>query len=767
MIEYKNGVFRIGSPKIAYLFRVTQHGLLEHLHFGAAVPIEDASALAVKAGTGWGMAVAYDEEDNAACPDTLPLEWSGAYRGDYRESPIELWDENGAVATDFRYAGYEVTDGCVKMNSGLPQAEGGSHTLAVKLRDEALCAELTLYYTDFGAVLTRRVVLKNIGTHQLYIHRLMSLCLDLAGEYDMHTFDGGWIAEARRHRTAVGAARVVNESTTGFSSNRHNPGFLLAEIGASEDFGRVCGFNLVYTGNHYASAQRSFQGLTRVMQGISPAGFRRELRPGETFETPEAVLAFSDGGFNGLSEAMHHFVNDNIIPRAWRYRSRPVLFNNWEGCMFDFDERRLFDLAKRAGKLGAELFVLDDGWFGVRNSDRAGLGDYGANLKKLPGGLARLANRVGELGMEFGLWFEPEAVNPDSDLFRTHPDWAITEPERENLYSRHELLLDLTKPEVRDYIVASVSSVLDSADIRYVKWDMNRQSTANGTKAHDYILGLYEVLRRIFAPRPDILLESCSSGGNRFDLGMLCFSPQIWCSDDTDPVERLAIQGGLSYLYPQSCMGAHVSATPHAQTLRATPLATRGNVSFFGVLGYELDLKELNPVGEQEIKAQITFYKAHRETFQFGVFSRLPAPEGWTGWQTKTGFETAAGFFRGLIPAAPGMVKLRVTGLDYNRRYRVESRPQTLRVGAFGGLIKYISPVRISANGFLLRAADRFYALPDGHEDFVASGAALMAGFAPAPLFAGTGYDKNSHNQGDFGSEIYLISEVTGHDKNR
>lgn len=767
MIEYKNGVFRIGSPKIAYLFRVTQHGLLEHLHFGAAVPIEDASALAVKAGTGWGMAVTYDEEDNAACPDTLPLEWSGAYRGDYRESPIELWDENGAVATDFRYAGYEVTDGCVKMNSGLPQAEGGSHTLAVKLRDEALCAELTLYYTDFGAVLTRRVVLKNIGTHQLYIHRLMSLCLDLAGEYDMHTFDGGWIAEARRHRTAVGAARVVNESTTGFSSNRHNPGFLLAEIGASEDFGRVCGFNLVYTGNHYASAQRSFQGLTRVMQGISPAGFRRELRPGETFETPEAVLAFSDGGFNGLSEAMHHFVNDNIIPRAWRYRSRPVLFNNWEGCMFDFDERRLFDLAKRAGKLGAELFVLDDGWFGVRNSDRAGLGDYGANLKKLPGGLARLANRVGELGMEFGLWFEPEAVNPDSDLFRTHPDWAITEPERENLYSRHELLLDLTKPEVRDYIVASVSSVLDSADIRYVKWDMNRQSTANGTKAHDYILGLYEVLRRIFAPRPDILLESCSSGGNRFDLGMLCFSPQIWCSDDTDPVERLAIQGGLSYLYPQSCMGAHVSATPHAQTLRATPLATRGNVSFFGVLGYELDLKELNPVGEQEIKAQITFYKAHRETFQFGVFSRLPAPEGWTGWQTKTGFETAAGFFRGLIPAAPGMVKLRVTGLDYNRRYRVESRPQTLRVGAFGGLIKYISPVRISANGFLLRAADRFYALPDGHEDFVASGAALMAGFAPAPLFAGTGYDKNSHNQGDFGSEIYLISEVTGHDKNR
>lgn len=767
MIEYKNGVFRIGSPKTAYLFRVTEHGLLEHLHFGASVSAEDAAALAVKPGTGWGMAVTYDEDDNSACPDTLPLEWSGAYRGDYRESPVELWDENGAVPTDFRYAGYEVTNGCIKMTSGLPQAEGGSQTLAVKLRDGALSAELTLYYTDFGAVLTRRAVLKNTGARPLYIHRLMSLCLDLTGEYDMHTFDGGWIAEARRHRTTVGAARVVNESTAGFSSNRHNPGFLLAEKGAGEDSGRVCGFNLVYSGNHYASAQRSFQGLTRVMQGISPAGFRRELRPGEAFETPEAVLAFSDGGFNGLSEAMHRFVNAHIIPRAWRYRPRPVLFNNWEGCMFDFDERRLFDLAKRAGRLGAELFVLDDGWFGARNSDRAGLGDYGANLKKLPGGLARLADRVGELGMEFGLWFEPEAVNPDSDLFRAHPDWAITEPGRENLYSRHELLLDLTKPEVRDYIVSSVSSVLDSADIRYVKWDMNRQSTVNGTKAHDYILGLYDVLRRIFFPRPDILLESCSSGGNRFDLGMLCFSPQIWCSDDTDPVERLAIQGGLSYLYPQSCMGAHVSAAPHAQTLRATPLATRGNVSFFGVLGYELDLKELNPVEEREIRAQIAFYKTHRETFQFGAFSRLRTPEGWTGWQARTDSETAAGFFRGLVPAAPGMVKLRVTGLDENRRYRVISRRQTLRVGAFGTLIKYVSPVRVSAGGFLLRAADRFYALPDGCEDFTASGAALMAGFAPAPLFTGTGYDKNSHNQGDFGSEIYLISEVTGHDKNR
>ena len=767
MIEYKNGVFHISSPEMSYMFRVNAYGLPEQLCFGPPVPMADAGALALKPGTGWGCAVLLREDDGASCQDAMPLEWSGSGSGDYRESPAELETDSGAAGTDFRFAGYEITDGGAPMKCGLPQAEGGGKTLAVTLRDAALGAELTLYYTQFGPALTRRAVLKNTGTGNLYIRRLMSMCVDLAGEYDMHTFSGGWIAEGRRSVTPVGGARAVSESVTGFSSNRANPGFMLAEKGAGEDSGRVYGFNLVYSGNHYASAQRSLQGLTRVMQGLSPVNFRWKLAPGESFETPEAVLAFSDRGFNGMSRVMHDFVNGHIVPRAWRYRARPVLYNDWEGCMFDFDQRRLTELARRAKKLGCELFVLDDGWFGERNDDRAGLGDYEVNRKKLPDGLDGLAAKIGRMGMKFGLWFEPEAVNPDSGLFRAHPDWALTEPGRDGLLSRHELLLDLTKSEVRDYIVSSVSGVLDGADISYVKWDMNRNSCAVGAKAHEYVLGLYDVLRRIFASRPDVLLESCASGGNRFDLGMLCFSPQIWCSDDTDPIERLDIQGGLSYLYPQSCMGAHVSASPHAQTLRRTPLHTRGNVSFFGALGYELDLGDLLPVEEREIKAQIAFYKAHRRTFQFGEFTRLPAPEGWVGWQAAGSGETAAGFFRRLVHAAPGYEKLRFSGLDAGKRYRVESRPVRLRVGDFGSLIKYISPVRISVHGAVLRAADGLYSMPDGGEVFTASGKTLMAGFAPAGRFTGAGYDKNSRNQGDFGSELYLITEERGHDKNR
>ena len=766
MIEEKDGVFYICSGEMSYMFRVTEDGQLEHLHFGPRVRPEDAEALTLRPGAGWGYAVLGREDEPGSCPDTLPLEWSGAGRGDYRESPAELWDESGPAGTEFRFAGYEIMEGGAPMRSGLPQAGGAEGTLAVRMADAALGAELTLYYSAFSGVLTRRTVLKNTGASPLRVRKLMSACLDVWGEFDMHTFDGGWIAEAHRHAVPVGASAVTSSSSTGFSSNRSNPGFMLSRRGAGEDSGRAYGFNLVYSGNHFASAQRSFQGLTRVMLGISPENFVWELAPGESFETPEAALAFSERGFNGLSHVMHRFVNAHIVPPAWRYRRRPVLYNDWEGCMFDFDERRLLDLAGRAKKLGCELFVLDDGWFGARNSDRAGLGDYMVNAKKLPGGLDGLAKRVRAMGMEFGLWFEPEAVNPDSALYRAHPDWALTEPGREPLLSRHELLLDLTKPQVRDYIVKSVSSVLDSAEISYVKWDMNRPSCALGAKAHEYILGLYDVLRRIFSSRPDVLLESCASGGGRFDLGMLCFSPQIWCSDDTDPVERLDIQGGLSYLYPQSCMGAHVSAAPHAQTLRRTPLHTRGSAAFFGDLGYELDLRELSPAEIREIKAQTAFYKAHRSVFQFGEFTRLPAPEGRTGWQAQGEGKTLAAFFSGLTHAAPGYEKLCLAGLREDAVYKVESRPCSLRIGDFGGLIKYVSPVRLSPEGPVIRAADRLVTMPDGGVSFTASGAALMSGFAPAARFTGAGYDKNARNQGDFGSELYIVTEA-GHDKDR
>ena len=747
MIQHKNRVFLLKNQNFSYMLRINDYGLPEHLHFGAPLELSDGRAMQHLPGIGWGESVLLDDKDTASCPDALPLEWSGCGRGDYRETPVEL----NRAAVDMRYVNHETRKEYLPMTCGLPQARYGGESLILTL--EQSNARLKLVYTLFDQALTRRVILENTGREDLRVSKLMSFCLDLPGEYEMTTFDGGWIAEMGKHTAPVSGSRVVNESTTGFSSHRHNPGFLLAESEATEDAGRVYGFNLIYSGNHYASAQQSLQGLTRVMQGISPDNFEKILAPGEFFETPEAVLCWSEEGFGGLSRRMHDFVNRHIVPRQWQFRPRPVLYNSWEGCMFDFNQSRLVGLAKQAKRLGCELFVLDDGWFGKRNHDKAGLGDYQVNRKKLPQGLTGLAKKIRSLGMEFGLWFEPEGVNPDSDLYRAHPDWALTD-EFEPLLGRHQLLLDLTKPEVRDYIVENVSGILDSAEITYVKWDMNRHSVALGAKAHDYILGLYEVLRRIFEPRPQVLLESCSSGGNRFDLGMLCFSPQIWCSDDTDPVERMDIQTNLSYLYPQSTFGAHVSAAPHAQTLRTTPLSTRGNVSFFGILGYELDLNHLLPVEVKEITNQIKCYKQHRQAFQFGEFRRIRG-----GWQVSCRKKVLAIQFRKLVHAAPGYEQLRLKELDRKKQYRLRTAAQKLRVGQFGALVKHIAPVTIDPNGWLLRTVDRHVTLDEGKQDLILSGQALMSGIPLLPGFRGTGYDKNQRTQSDFSSGLYIVEE--------
>lgn len=748
MITESNGVFHIQTNVYSYLFRINDYGLLEHLHFGAPIRETDAFALSCRIGLGWGSNLVLVDGDTASCPDVMALEWSGSGRGDYRESPLEL----AGRSTDLRYKTFSISEGAAPMTCGLPQAHGDCQTLAVILEQKD--AKLTLYYTAFETALVRRAVLENTGSVPFTLNKLMSTSMDIPGSFVMTTFNGSWIAEMHRQDTPVGAAKVVNESLTGASSNRHNPGFLLHEPDATENAGRVYGFNLVYSGNHYGSAQQSHQGLTRVMQGINPSNFARHLLPGGKFETPEAVLCWSEDGFNGLSENMHAFVNRHIVPRYWQGRPRPVLYNSWEGCVFNFNHHRLVDLADRAKDLGCELFVLDDGWFGQRNDDKAGLGDYNVNKKKLPKGLEGLSKAIRDRGMQFGLWFEPESVNPDSDLYRAHPDWALTD-DFAPITGRNQLLLDLTKAEVRDYIVRSISQILDSAQISYVKWDMNRHSIALGEKAHDFVLGLYEVLDRIFTPRPGILLESCSSGGNRFDLGMMCYSPQVWTSDDTDPIERLDIQGGASYLYPQSTMGAHVSAAPHAQTLRSTPLSTRGNVAFFGCLGYELDLKHLLNLEIKEIKQQVEFYKTYRDVFQYGTFRRHSL-----GWQVSKDGTTLAGVFHGLVHAAPGYEQLRVLGLDKETCYRVVSLEQVLRVGQFGSLLKHVAPVNVDPNGQLLRLADRMITLPGGAEEMTVSGAALMSGILLRPQFRGTGYDKNQRTQGDFGSDIYIITEA-------
>lgn len=763
-ITYDKGLFHLRTEHSSYMFRVTPQGQLEHLHYGAPVRDADAEALALKRTMPYGDSVLYPGGGAAYCLDVLPLEWSGAGRGDYRPSPVEFVTDSGSWTADFEYVGHTITPGSTETRCGLPTAYGGDMTLAVLLRDEAAGAELRLYYTTYPAedVITRRAELVCTGAG-LSVRKLMSLSLDLAErDLKMTTFTGSWIREAHRHDAAV-EGTLINESRTGFSSNRANPGFILSERAADERRGRVWGFNLVYSGNHMSCVSADPRGTVRVMSGISPDRFEWRLGTGESFETPEAVMCFSAEGLGGMSRAMHDFVNRHIVRGPWAGRGRPVLVNAWEGFMFDFDAKRLLSVAKRAKAMGAELFVMDDGWFVGRDDDTGGLGDYEPDTKKLPEGVSGLAREVKKLGLGFGIWVEPEAVSPKSRLYAAHPDWAITEPGREPVYGRNELLLDLTRGEVRDYIVDSVTRLLDSAEISYVKWDMNRQMAGvGGAYSHCYILGLYEVLHRVFDARPDILFESCSSGGNRFDLGMLCFSPQIWASDDTDPIERLDIQRGLSYLYPLSTMGAHVSASPHAQTLRHTPLGTRFAVSCFGCLGYELDLRELSPVEMREARRQIEFYKKHRMTLQYGRLYRFDLPDGREAFEcvARDGAEAVTGHFRRLVHAAPAFEKLPADGLDAAALYEVESLPALLRISDFGGLIKHALPVKLRPGGAILRAADSLTGLRQDTERYTASGAALMDGIRLQNLFSGTGYDKALRLPGDFGSEIYLITRV-------
>ncbi len=750
MIRFENNVFLLSNDRLSYMMRVGEYGELQHIHFGGITYFEDASELSVKPGLGWGINSNFDEKLSL---QYWPLEWSGSGRGDYRETPLELGE---GMPTFFRYKSHLIHKGNVPFECSLPGAHGAEETLEIILEDNKKIG-LHLFYSLYDTAVVRRAVLVNNTDKDINIRKIASSQMDLNGKFDMITFNGAWSKEMHMETVPVGRTGVMIESTTGNSSAFHNPGFILKRKNTTETDGVCYGFNLVYSGNHYERAQLSSEGLTRVIQGISPNNFSWTLKPGEKFETPEAVLSWSDKGLNGLSHNFHHFVTENIVPPYWKDRERPILFNSWEGCTFNFTERKLLSLAKEAKELGCEMFVLDDGWFGERNNSRAGLGDYNVNLKKLPNGLKGLSEKIRKMDLKFGLWFEPEAVNPNSDLYRAHPEWALGYQDDMNVLGRHEYLLDLEKQEVQDYIVENVAGIIDDNEIDYVKWDMNRNSIALGAKAHRCILGVYSVMRRIFGPRPQVLLENCASGGNRFDLGMLCFAPQTWGSDDTDPIERLDIQRGYSYLYPLSTVGAHVSMAPHAQTLRQTPLSTRGNVAFFGLLGYELDLAELSQVDKFEIKEQIEFYKTYRKVFQFGEYSRLYCENG-ISMQVAYGDTVIAGLFHKLINAAPDYEFLYPTGLKRNAFYTIVSRAQLLRVGDYGSLLKNVIPVSVRPDGLIVRLANRMYKMKENTEKWEASGSAIVSGLPLAQLYAGMGYSEELRMEGDFLSNIYVIS---------
>lgn len=778
MIRIKNQAFFLETKNTSYIFKISKEGHLIHLHYGRKIKVSHLAPLEMKLNAGAGSTVLYKEDSPSM--DLLPLEYSFNGKGDYRIMPMEVMMPDGSYVTDFVYDSYEMIDDLFPMKS-MPQSLGGkAKSLAITLKDKLYPIFLKLIYTVYEEedVITRRAVLSSECEEPLMLYKLMSMNLDLLGEdFKMLSLYGGWIKETHKTVRRLSPGIISNESTTGASSNRHNPGVILLREETTEDFGDCYGFNLIYSGNHQTKVETTSHGQVRIQSGINPHNFQWPIKKGECFETPEAVLSFSHEGLNGLSHHMHDFVNQQIVPPFWKRKQRPVLFNNWEATFFEFNQRKILSLAKKAQTLGAELFVLDDGWFGRRANDLGGLGDYDVNLKKIPGGLKGLGEKIIHMGMDFGLWFEPEMISEDSVLYETHPEYVMQVPGRLPSKGRHQLVLDLCQKEVQDYMIENITKVLYSAPICYVKWDMNRHMSDVYSKAvenqgmvfHTYILGLYRVLDEVTKAFPEILFESCSSGGNRFDLGMLCYTPQIWASDNTDPIERLKIQEGLSYFYPLSTIGAHVSESPHQQTLRKTSLETRFNVSSFGLLGYEMDLHNLNQKEEMEIKNQVKWYKKHREILQFGRFYRFTHPSS-----ERVQFQVmderkelgVLGNFQVLAKASPPFEVVRLKGLDRDTLYQVKTVKATMDIGNFGSLLKHVSKVRLKPQGFVIQNARKFYRLAHHEEDYSGYGDLFLSGFRINQQFMGTGYQKETRILGDFGSQLMTIRKIEGEDEN-
>lgn len=760
-IQIKDNVFLINTENTSYMFRVDKYGHLEHIHYGGRVSIDDAEALSYKKYIQHGATVLYDKENDHYSTDSLPQEFGTYGVGDFNEAAIEI-ESKDSYTCDFVFDSYETKDTDIKIKD-LPSSYGCDETLIIHLKDKVNMLYLDLYYAVYYKtnIISRRAVLRNTSKQSFTLHKLMSYSLDLF-EDNLVLMDlfGAWDKETHINERELNRGTYTVGSRVGFSSAKNNPGFIIRKKGTREDSGKAWGFNLVYSGNHYSSISKNEYGIHRIQGGISFERFHKKLNKGESFETPEAVMTYTDRGLNCLSHNFHDFINNHIVRSDWKHKERPVLINSWEAFGFDFKKDDLIKkLAKNAVKLGIELFVLDDGWFGRRDSDKRGLGDYDCNLKKLPGGLSALSCEIHKMGMLFGVWVEPEAINIDSKLYEKHPEYVISEENRDMYFGRNELLMDLTNPDVRDYIVENVSKLIDDNKVDYIKWDMNRMMNAvSGEYNHEYIKGLYEILDRIFIARPWVLFESCSSGGNRFDLGMLCYSPQIWASDDTDPIERLDIQKGLSYLYPMSTIGAHVSASPHMHTLRSTPLETRYNVSAYGCLGYELDLSMLSPLEKSEIKKQIEHYKKHRKTFQYGRFYRIDDEPDYEAFEVL-GPDIIYTKFRRLVHAVPFYDKLYVRGLDDNRIYTIKSKSFIHNIRQFGHLINLVSPVKVNADGMLVGNISKIRGMDASAQLYQASGAALKEGLCLNPLFVSSGYNNYIRIPLDFGSDMYVIKE--------
>ena len=633
--------FHLYNHQISYIMCVLENGHLGQLYYGKKIhDKEDFSYLVEKCGR--PMTSYVFEGDRTFSLEHIRQEYPVYGSTDYRHPAVEILQENGSRISDFQYQCYEICGGKPKLN-GLPatytESDDEAMTLCVVLYDKVTQMKVELFYTIFekGGVITRSVKLYNEGTRPVHLLTAMSLSLDLPDkEYVWMQLSGAWSRERHVKNRMLEPGIVAIDSMRGNSSHEHNPFMVLKRPNADENNGEVIGFSLIYSGNFRIQAEVDTHDVTRITAGINPAGFDWKLEPRESFQTPEAVMVYSDTGLNGMSQTFHRLYKKRLARGYWRDRPRPILNNNWEATYFDFTEDRLVEIAAKAKECGVELFVLDDGWFGERNNDQAGLGDWIANRERLPRGIKGLSERIEALGMKFGLWFEPEMTNKDSDLYRAHPDWILQTPERSASHGRYQYVLDFSRKEVVDCIYKMMYQILSESRISYIKWDMNRSITEcysaalpadrQGEVFHRYILGVYDLYERLTSAFPQVLFESCASGGGRFDPGMLYYAPQGWASDDSDAVERLKIQYGTSMCYPISSIGSHVSVTPNHQVFRNTPLHTRANVAYFGTFGYELDLNKLSEKEIGQVKEQITFMKEYRELFQFGTFYRLKSP---------------------------------------------------------------------------------------------------------------------------------------------
>ena len=686
----KTREFHLYNQEISYIIKILDNDQPGQLYYGKRLTHrEDFSHLFEYAMR--DMSPYAFEGNSTFSLENIKQEYPTFGCGDMRFPAYEIERENGSHVVEFVYKEHKIYNGKPKLE-GLPatyvESDDEAQTLELVLEDTSINTRIVLLYTIYEAfpVIARSVRFECDSDEKITLLSAMSACVDLPDkDYEMIDLAGVWARErhVRRHKLDYGIQSIY--SMRGCSSYQFNPFLALARENADEFQGQVYGFSLVYSGNFLAQTEVDNYDTARVLMGIHPNGFKWTLEKGESFQTPEMVMVYSEAGLNGMSQTFHKLYRTRLARGTWRDKVRPILINSWEAFYFDFDAPKLLGLADAAADLGMELFVLDDGWFGKRDDSTSSLGDWYPNEEKLKGTLKELAEKINAKGLKFGLWIEPEMTNKDSDLYRAHPDWLLAEQGKRICHSRTQYVLDFSKKEVREYIGDMLENLLAEVPVSYIKWDMNRTfsevfSNGNdreyqGKVCHKYILGVYELYERLTSRFPHVLFESCASGGARFDPGMLYYAPQGWTSDDTDAIERLKIQYGTSMVYPVSCMGSHVSASPNHQTNRVTPIETRADVAYFGTFGYELDLLKLGEEDKAEIRRQIAFMKEKRDLIQKGTFYRLKSPfEGnETAWMIVSEDQKKAlvGYYRVMQPVNVGFKRLKLKGLKEDTCYKV------------------------------------------------------------------------------------------------